>query len=94
MIQSFANSETELIWSGRRSRKLPPDIQNAALRKLRLLNQARALTDLRVPPGNRLEALKTDRHGQHSIRINDQWRICFVWEDGGPRDVEIIDYHG
>lgn len=94
MIQSFANSETELIWSGRRSRKLPSDIQNAALRKLRLLNQARVLTDLRVPPGNRLEALKADRHGQHSIRINAQWRICFVWDDGGPRNVEIVDYHG
>ncbi|QOZ75526.1 type II toxin-antitoxin system RelE/ParE family toxin [Bradyrhizobium sp. CCBAU 53351] len=92
MIQSFANSETELIWSGRRSRKLPPDIQNAALRKLRLLNQAR-VADLRVPPGNRLEALRADRRGQHSIRINDQWRICFVWDDGGPRDVEIVDYH-
>lgn len=93
MIQSFANPETELIWSGRRSRKLAPDIQNAALRKLRLLNQARVLADLRVPPGNRLEALKADRHGQHSIRINDQWRICFVWDDGGPRHVEIVDYH-
>ena len=90
MIQGFANPETELIWSGRRSRKLPPDIQNAALRKLRLLNQARMLTDLRVPPGNRLEALKADRQGQHSIRINDE----FVWDDGGPRDVEIVDYHG
>ena len=65
-----------------------------ALRKLRLLNQARVLGDLRVPPGNRLEALKADRIGQHSIRINDQWRICFVWDDGGPRDVEIVDYHG
>jgi proteic killer suppression protein len=93
MIQSFANSETESIWSGRRSRKLPPDIQNAALRKLRLLNQARVLADLRVPPGNRLEALKAGRLGEHSIRINDQWRICFVWDDGGPRDVEIVDYH-
>jgi len=92
MIQSVANAETELIWSGRRSRKLPPDIQNAALRKLPLLNQARVLTDLRVPPGNRLEALKADRHGQHSIRINDQWSIRFVWDDGGPRDVEIVDY--
>jgi toxin HigB-1 len=78
MIQSFADSEAELIWSGRRSRKLPADIQNVALRKLRLLNQARVLGDLRVPPGNRLEALKADRQGQHSIRINDQWRICFV----------------
>jgi toxin HigB-1 len=93
MIQNFANSETELIWSGRRSRKLPGDIQDVALRKLRLLNQARVLSDLRVPPGNRLEALKADRQGQHSIRINDQWRICFIWDDGGPRDVEIVDYH-
>ncbi|MEY9754468.1 type II toxin-antitoxin system RelE/ParE family toxin [Bradyrhizobium yuanmingense] len=93
MIQSFANSETELIWSGRRSRKLPSDIQNVALRKLRLLNQARVLADLKVPPGNRLEALKANREDQHSIRINDQWRICFVWDEGGPRDVEIVDYH-
>ena len=93
MIQSFADPETELIWSGRRSPKLPPDIQNVALRKLRLLNQAKLLGDLRVPPGNRLEALKADRTGQHSIRINDQWRICFVWHEGGPMDVEIVDYH-
>jgi proteic killer suppression protein len=93
MIQSFADPETELIWSGRRSRRLPPDIQNVALRKLRLLNQAKVLNDLRVPPGNRLEALKADRSGQHSIRINDQWRICFIWHEGGPMDVEIVDYH-
>ena len=94
MIQGFADPETELIWSGRRSRKLPPDIQTVALRKLRLLNQARVLGDLRVPPGNRLEALKADRSGQHSIRINDQWRICFMWTEGGPALVEIVDYHG
>lgn len=93
MIQSFADKETEKIWSGRRSSKLPNDIQAVALRKLRLLNQARVLEDLRVPPGNRLEALVGDRKGQHSIRINDQWRICFVWEKGGPADVEIVDYH-
>jgi toxin HigB-1 len=92
MIQGFADSEAELIWSGRRSRKLPADIQNVALRKLRLLNQARVLGDLRVPPGSRLEALRADRQGQHSIRINDQWR-CFVWDDGGPSHVEIVDYH-
>jgi toxin HigB-1 len=72
MIQSFIDPESELIWSGRRSRKLPPDIQNVALRKLRLLNQPRILSDLRVPPGNRLKALRADRLGQHSIRINDQ----------------------
>jgi toxin HigB-1 len=93
MIQSFADPEAELIWFGQRSRKLPADIQNIALRKLRLLNQARVLGDLRVPPGNRLEALKADRQGQHSIRINDQWRICFVWNEGGPTRVEIVDHH-
>ena len=93
MIRSFASVETELIWSGRRSRKLPTDIQAIALRKLRLLNQAQVLQDLRVPPGNRLEALRGNRAGQHSIRINDQWRICFVWQEGGPSNVEIVDYH-
>jgi proteic killer suppression protein len=93
MIQSFADPEAELIWSGQRSRKLPADIQNVALRKLRLLNQARVIGDLRVPPGNRLEALKADRLGQYSIRINDQWRICFVWDEGGPKHVEIVDHH-
>jgi proteic killer suppression protein len=93
MIQSFADPETDLIWLGRRSRKLPSDIQSVALRKLRMLNQARVLQDMRVPPGNRLEALKGERKGQHSIRINDQWRICFEWQDGGPSNVEIVDYH-
>lgn len=93
MIRSFADAETASIWNGRRSRKLPAEIQPIALRKLRMLNQARALTDLRVPPGNRLEVLKGDRSGQHSIRINDQWRICFFWTEGGPYDVEIVDYH-
>jgi proteic killer suppression protein len=93
MIGSFASAETAAIWAGLRSRKLPADIQPAALRKLRLLNQARTVTDLRVPPGNRLEALRGDRQGQHSIRINDQWRICFIWNDGGATDVEIVDYH-
>jgi proteic killer suppression protein len=73
--------------------RLPADIQASALRKLRLLNQARTLNDLRVPPGNRLEALRADRAGQHSIRINDQWRICFIWSQGGPEHVEIVDYH-
>ena len=93
MIQSFADQETALIWSGFRSRRLPSNMQATALRKLRLLNQARALSDLRVPPGNRLEALKGERAGQYSVRINDQWRICFVWREGGPFDVEIVDYH-
>jgi toxin HigB-1 len=93
MIQSFADTETALIWSGRRSRRLPADLQATALRKLRLLNQARVLSDLRAPPGNRLEALKGERAGQYSIRVNDQWRICFNWREGGPADVEIVDYH-
>jgi toxin HigB-1 len=93
MIQSFADPETERIWSGVRSRRLPSDIQGAALRKLRLLNQARVLEDLRIPPGNRLERLRADRSGQYSIRVNDQWRICFVWHEGGPAHVEIVDYH-
>lgn len=93
MIGSFADPETALIWNGRRSRKLPADIQPVALRKLRMLNQARSLSDLRAPPGNRLESLAGDRAGQHSIRINRQWRICFVWEEGGPGRVEIVDYH-
>jgi proteic killer suppression protein len=93
MIASFRDSETAAIWEGRRSRKLPPDIQNVALRKLRLINNARTLDDLRVPPGNRLEALAKDRRGQHSIRINNQWRICFVWRDGHAHQVEIVAYH-
>ena len=82
-----------MIWTGRRSRRLPTEIQEAALRKLRLLNNARTLDDLRVPPGNRLEPLRGDRREQHSIRINGQWRICFVWRDGNADDVEIVDYH-
>jgi proteic killer suppression protein len=93
MIRSFADPEAATIWIGRRSRKLPADMQPAALRKLRMLNQARALSDLRVPPGNRLEALRGGRAGQHSIRINDRWRICFIWTEGGATDVEIVDYH-
>lgn len=94
MIHSIADAETALVWSGRRSRRLPPDIQATALRKLRFLNNARRLDDLRAPPGNRLEALAGSRRGQHSIRINRQWRICFVWQDGGAHHVEIVDYHG
>jgi proteic killer suppression protein len=93
MIRGFADSETATIWAGQRSRRLPSDIQVVALRKLRLLNQARRLDDLRVPPGNRLEMLKGSRAGQHSIRVNDQWRICFAWTEGGADDVEIVDYH-
>jgi toxin HigB-1 len=94
MIVGFGDAETKKIWNGLRSRKLPTDIQPGALRKLRLINAARRVDDLRVPPGNRLEALKGDRAGQWSIRINDQWRICFRWTEGGADDVEIVDYHG
>ena len=93
MIRSFRDSETALIFEGCRSRKLPPDIQSVALRKLMMLNRARNLQDLRVPPANRLEPLKGKRGGQWSIRINRQWRICFRWKDGGAEDVEIADYH-
>ena len=93
MIRGFADRETERIWSGRRSRRLPFDLQAAALRKLRLLNRAKVLGDLKVPPGNRPEALKGNRAGQHSVCINDPWRICFVWTEGGPSHVKIVDYH-
>jgi len=93
MIVSFRDDETATVWSGSRSRKLPPDIQDGALRRLRLLNNAKRLEDLRTPPANRLEALKGNRKGQHSIRINQQWRICFVWRDNNAHDVEIVDYH-
>lgn len=92
MIRSFGE-ETEKIWNGERSRKLPDDIQDRALIKLRMLHQAKTLDDLRNPPSNRLHALKDDRAGQHSISINMQWRICFVWRDGGADGVEITDYH-
>jgi proteic killer suppression protein len=93
MIKSFKNEETELVYRRRRSRKLPPDIQEAALRKLRMLNNAVVMEDLRSPPGNRLERLSGDRSGQYSIRINDQWRVCFVWNGSDAYDVEIADYH-
>jgi proteic killer suppression protein len=93
MIVSFGDGETEKIWAGERSRRLPNDIQSAALRKLRLINAARKIDDLRVPPGNRLERLHGDRAGQWSIRINDQWRIVFRWNEGGAEDVSIVDYH-
>jgi toxin HigB-1 len=93
MIVNFRDGETEKIWLGLRRRRLPPTIQSVALRKLRLLNAARRIEDLRLPPANRLEALKGDRAGQWSIRINDQWRICFRWTQGGAEGVEIVDYH-
>ena len=93
MIVSFACRDTAGIWEGRRSRKLPGDIQDRALRKLRQLDAAMHLEDLKNPPGNRLEALRGDRAGWMSIRINDQWRICFRWAEPEVRDVEIVDYH-
>ena len=93
MIASFRDGETALVWHGTRSRRLPPDIQPTALRKLRVINNARRIEDLAVPPGNRLEKLSGQRRGQHSIRINEQWRICFVWREGNAHEVEIVDYH-
>lgn len=93
MIRSFSCEETERIWEGRISRVFPPDIQDRALRKLRQLDAALTLDDLKNPPGNRLEVLKGDRKGQMSIRINNQWRICFLWRNGEADDVEIVDYH-
>jgi toxin HigB-1 len=93
MIRSFKCKDTERIWRGQSSRKFPGDIQNRALRKLRQLDAAATLEDLRNPPGNRLEVLKGGRTGQMSIRINDQWRICFRWSRGDVENVEIVDYH-
>ena len=93
MIKGFKDREAERLFHRRPSRKLPQDLQRVALRKLRMLNRAMTLDDLRIPPGNRLEALRGDREGQYSIRINDQWRICFQWQDGEVFQVEIVDYH-
>jgi len=93
VITGFASKETEKIWRGDVSRRLPRNIQQVALRKLFMLDKAQTLDDLRIPPANRLEALKGKRKGEHSIRINDQWRICFVWQAVGPNRVEIADYH-
>jgi len=93
MIRSFKDVETEKVFNGQRSRKLPPEIQNVARRKLVYLDLAQRLEDLRVPPANQLEALKGERKGQHSIRVNRQWRICFVWRAGDADYVEIVDYH-
>ncbi len=93
MIKSFRDAEAEKIFRREFSRKLPGDIQAVALRKLRMLSNAVTLADLRIPPANRLEKLSGDRDGQHSIRINDQWRICFEWREGSAYNVEITDYH-
>jgi len=93
MIKSFEDSETEKDFNRIYSKKLPETIQQLSLRKLRMIDAAADINDLRVPPGNRLEALGGDRKGQHSIRINNQWRICFTWSQGDAYDVEIVDYH-
>ena len=93
MIKSFRDKETEKVYSREGSNKLPWDIQQTALRKLRMVNNSKSLNDLRIPPANRLEKLAGDREGQFSIRINDQWRICFVWQEGDAYEVEIADYH-
>jgi proteic killer suppression protein len=93
MIRSFKSEETEKVFNRERSHKFPSDIQQVALRKLRMLNRAVTLQDLRVPPANRLEKLSGDRAGQYSIRINNQWRICFDWDAGDAQNVEIVDYH-
>jgi proteic killer suppression protein len=93
MIKSFKDKEAERLFHRERSRRLPQDLQRVAFRKLRMLNRARSLEDLRVPPANRLEALKGDRRGQNSVRINDQWRIRFTWREGDASNVEIVDYH-
>lgn len=93
VIQGFADRETEKVWHREHVKKFGPDLQRIAHRKLLMLDAAETVNDLRIPPGNRLEQLAGTRKGQHSIRVNDQWRICFIWSDGGPVDVEIADYH-
>lgn len=93
MIESFKCKETEKVWERQFSRKLPTNIQRVAFRKLRMLNRSSSIQDLRIPPANRLEALSGKREGQHSIRINQQWRICFKWKSGNAYNVEIVDYH-
>lgn len=93
MIKSFADKTTAALFLGHRVKRLPPDIQKRAKIKLAMLEAATELEDLKAPPANRLEPLKGDRSGQHSIRINNQWRICFIWKDGNADEVEIVDYH-
>ena len=93
VIRSFADAATQLLWETGKSRRLSGSLSRVALRKLLLIHAAGAIADLRVPPGNRLERLKGDREGQHSIRVNEQFRVCFVWRAGNAHDVEIVDYH-
>jgi toxin HigB-1 len=93
VIKSFRDSETERLWKEERTRRVPPGIRKAALKKLQMLNAASVLGDLALPPGNRLERLERERRGQHCIRINDQYRVCFEWREGNAYEVEIVDYH-
>ena len=93
MLRSFADKDTEAVWNRRRVSKFDPVTARLGLRKLLILDAAININDLRVPPGNRLEKLEGDRSGQHGIRVNDQWRICFKWTGSGPTEVEIVDYH-
>ena len=93
VIKSFSSTETEKIWKGEFSKKIPTEIQRQIRKKLRMINNAEVLEDLRVPPGNKLEPLKGDRKGQYSIRVNDQWRICFNWISENAISVEVVDYH-
>lgn len=93
MIKSFGSKTTQRIWQRTYTKKIPDDIQERARKKLILIDAAETLNDLRIPPGNRLEQLRGDRKGQHSVRINNQWRICFVWDGGDAYAVEIVDYH-
>jgi proteic killer suppression protein len=93
MIASFRGKETERLWRSGKSRRLPAELHLRAFKKLAILNAAVALDNLKVPPGNQLEVLRGDRAGRHSIRVNDQYRVCFVWRDGNAFDVEVVDYH-
>lgn len=93
MIRSFGDKDTERIWHEKFVKSADRNVQRSVVRKLELLHAALDVEDLRVPPGNRLERLTGDRRGQHSIRVSDQWRICFIWKDGGAEDVEVVDYH-
>lgn len=93
MIQNFADADTRLLWETGKNRRLPANLRRVVLRKLFTLHAAARFADLRVPPGNHLERLMGDRNGQHSIRINDQYRVCFVWKPDGAHEVEITDYH-
>lgn len=93
MIKSFSSTETEKVWIGEFSKKIPTEIQRQIRKKLRMINNACVLEDLKVPPGNKLESLKGNRNGQYSIRVNDQWRICFRWESENATEVEVVDYH-